>query len=121
MTTILVIEDERDILFALQEILQAHGYAVASACNGIEALDWLKRSGMPDLILLDMKMPVMNGWQFADELRTRWNRNIPLLVMTAAADAAQRAREVHAVGWIGKPFIVSELLEKVRNHVSAPA
>jgi CheY-like chemotaxis protein len=119
--TILVIEDERDILFALREILQAQGYQVASACNGLEALEWLKRSAIPDLILLDMKMPVMNGWQFAEELRRRRSTNIPLIVMTAAADAERRAREVHAVGWIGKPFVVSELLEKIRNHVSAAA
>jgi CheY-like chemotaxis protein len=118
MKSILVVEDEQDILFALKQILLAQGYRVAEAANGRDALEWMEHSEMPDLILLDMKMPVMDGWQFAKEFRRRWDHSCPILVMTAAADAEKRAQEIHASGWIGKPFLFSELIESVRQQLT---
>ena len=102
--TILIVEDQEDILLTLKEYLQIEGYTVVGVANGKEALDFLAREKMPNLILLDMKMPVMNGWQFSKEFLLRYNHCAPIVVLTAADDAGRRAQEVNAAGWLGKPF-----------------
>jgi len=76
----------------------------------------LDTSGMPHLILLDMKMPIMNGWQFAIEYLDKHDHESPIVVMTAAADAEQRANDIHAIGWIAKPFDLDMLLGKVKKY-----
>ncbi len=68
---------------------------------------------MPDLILLDMKMPVMDGASFASELRRRAPRCPPVVVLTAAADPRKQALEIGAARGIGKPFELDELLEAI--------
>ncbi len=120
--TILVVEDDADIVFALATFLETEGYCVRSGVNGLEALDFLSRFGMPDLILLDMKMPVMDGWKFAEVFRATYDRLVPIVVMTAAGDPARRAREIDAEDWLGKPFDISTLLAVVRRleRPSAP-
>lgn len=120
MKTILVLEDEADILQSLSELLQTEGYLVHLARNGKEALEYLRKSPMPDLVLLDMKMPVMNGWDFTKEFYRLYDHRAPLLVMTAAADAEKRANEVHADGFIGKPFNLDELLKKIKTALQSP-
>ena len=67
----------------------------------------------PDLIVLDMKMPVMNGREFADEYRRRQRSPAPIVVVTAADDAQRRAAEVGASGWIAKPFDPDALVDSV--------
>src|SRR5262245_59582395 len=67
--SVLIIEDDPDIREALAEILEDEGYATVLAGNGREALDHLAKSEMPALILLDLMMPIMDGWQFRDEQR----------------------------------------------------
>jgi len=73
----------------------------------------------PDLILLDMKMPVMNGWEFCRALEGRDARP-PIVVLTAAPDPACRAAEVHADGWLGKPFEYADLEAIVRRFAKSP-
>lgn len=114
---ILVIEDDQDILFALSSILQEEGYTVQVAENGLIALELLKAHGLPHLILLDMMMPVMNGWEFGAEFLARYDRQCPIVVMTAAADAKQRALDIHADGWIEKPFDLNELLITLDKYI----
>lgn len=111
--SILVVEDEDDILFSLQTFLEAEGYQVSTAKNGQEALALLTQIPMPSLILLDMKMPVMSGWDFITQWRKQFSHRCPVLVMTAAADAEERAREVDASGWLGKPFSLEEISSKI--------
>jgi len=111
---ILIVEDERDILLSLQEFLELSGYEVKTAGNGEEALNALEGARLPDLILLDMKMPIMNGWQFAEAFYEKYDHRTKILVMTAAADAEKRAQEIHANGWVGKPFSLDELLKKIK-------
>ncbi len=113
--TILVVEDDPDIVFALVTFLEAEDYSIRTSENGLDALALLEKSGMPDLILLDMKMPVMDGWKFAEAFRAIYDRQVPIVVMTAAGDPARRAREIDADGWLGKPFDASALLEVVRR------
>ena len=112
---ILVVEDDQDILEVVRLFLESEGYRVLCAANGFEAMSHLKSSGVPHLILLDMKMPIMNGWQFAIEFLSRHDHMSPIVVMTAAADVEQRAKDISAIGWIGKPFQLDDLLAKVKH------
>lgn len=111
--TILVVEDDDSILFALSTLLEGEGYNVQTAQNGLEALESLKRHHRPHLILLDMIMPIMDGWQFTVEYRKTFQYQSPIVVMTAAADAEQRARDIGAVEWIGKPFALDDFLSVI--------
>jgi DNA-binding response OmpR family regulator len=114
--TILVVEDEQDILFLVKMLLEAEGYTVRTATNGHEGLAAIECS-MPDLVLLDMMMPVMNGWDFAAEFRSRFADAAPIVVMTAAESARQRAAEIGASGWLGKPFEIDDLCQIVNSHL----
>lgn len=114
--TIIAVEDDEDILFTLKIFLESEGYTVLIAENGLIALDLIKKHGIPNVILLDMKMPVMNGWQFASEFIHRHDHKTPIIVMTAAANAEQRAKDVSAVGWVGKPFSLDDLLTKIKKY-----
>lgn len=114
--TILIVEDDREITFTLKLFLEGEGYTVLVGDNGLEALELMKKSDTPDLILLDMKMPVMNGWEFAIEFINRYDHICPIVVMTAAADAQKRAQDVNAIGWVAKPFDLDELLRKIKLH-----
>jgi len=117
---VLVVEDDPDILELLRLVLEGEGYAVTTAENGREGLDAVARA-RPDLILLDMKMPVMDGWAFAREYHARHDGESPIVVVTAADDARKRAREVDAADWVAKPMELDELLAVVARHAGAPA
>jgi CheY-like chemotaxis protein len=109
---VLVVEDDPDLAALEADVLEQCGHEVEVANNGREALDAVERK-KPDLILLDMKMPVMGGREFAEEYRRREPSTAPIVVVTAADDAQRRAAEVGASAWIGKPFDPEALLEKV--------
>jgi CheY-like chemotaxis protein len=112
---VLVIEDDLDLVSLVAMLLQEDGYRVDIACNGREALARLEQE-IPDLILLDMKMPIMNGPEFARELEVRYGQQSPIIVLTAAADAHRSAAEVGADAWLGKPFEPDMLLSTVRRY-----
>jgi two-component system chemotaxis response regulator CheY len=101
------------ILSAVTEILEFEGYAVERATNGAEGLAVIARV-RPALILLDMRMPVLNGWEFAHALNEQ-GLKIPTLVMTAAQDARRWAREIGADGYIAKPFQITDLLDGIES------
>jgi DNA-binding response OmpR family regulator len=115
---ILVVEDDTSILEMLIQILLAEGYPVVGANNGVEGLAQVDRRA-PSLILLDMRMPRMDGWEFAAALRTRGVVS-PVVVMTAADDAKRWADEVGADGYVVKPFEILELLASVEKHRRPP-
>lgn len=114
---ILVVEDDEAILRSVEEILADEGYVVAVASHGKEALELIERTP-PRLILLDMKMPVMDGWAFAAAYHESDGPHAPILVLTAARDSAARAAEIAAAGYIAKPFDLDKLLDLVRRHAS---
>lgn len=113
--TILILEDEPDILETIKIFLELEGFIVSTARNGLEALEFLENINSPDLIILDMKMPLMDGWEFAKAYRDRYGSETPFFVMTAAADAKRRAMDVGAVDWLEKPFDLDDMLEKIAN------
>ena len=113
---VLVVDDDPDILDALSEILEVEGYDVQRARNGREALQRLEQ-GLPDLVLLDLMMPVMDGWEFARSLTPE--ARPPIIVLSADRNVSSKARELGALGWLAKPFELSELLAAVRGAVPA--
>ena len=113
----LVVDDDADIRDFMELGLRDAGYRVLSAHNGSAALDVLS-SDASDLILLDMRMPVMDGWAFARAYRERPLPRAPIVVVSAAVDAARRAAEIGADGYLAKPFDLKELTEAVRRHVA---
>ena len=110
MRSVLVIEDDDDLLQLEACILQGAGYDVTMACDGCEGLDRVAER-MPGLILLDMRMPRMDGHEFARRFRARYGRACPIVVVTADENARLRAHEVGADASFSKPFDVDELLE----------
>ena len=118
---VLVVEDDVDLSTLMEMVLVDAGFAVRRAGDGLEALERVE-AGMPGLILLDMRMPRMNGWEFAREFRRRWAHGAPILVITAAENAKARAAEVGADGWLEKPFDLDDVIEAVSRFVHpAPA
>lgn len=117
--TILVVDDDDAIRTLVSELLADEGYEVLGAPDGKQALEILDRRS-PDLILLDMRMPVMDGWAFSAAYRERTALRAPIIVITAATDARRTAREVEAAGYLGKPFDLDDLLAVVERALAAP-
>lgn len=110
---VLVVDDDPAILTTVSEILELEGYEVETATNGAVALRVVE-SAEPAVVLLDMRMPVLDGWGFARELRQR-NLHPPILVMTAAQSARAWAEEIGADGYLAKPFELDDLLAAVER------
>jgi urea transport system substrate-binding protein len=110
---VLVVEDDPSILSSVADILEFEGYTVETATAGAQGLSVLERV-TPTLILLDMRMPVLNGWDFARIMRER-GISVPILVMTAAQDARRWAQEIGADGYIAKPFHILDLIASVKR------
>ncbi|HEU4782636.1 MAG TPA: response regulator [Ktedonobacterales bacterium] len=113
---ILVVDDDDTIAMTLESFLVEEGYMVMVAHNGKEALQRAEESS-PAVILLDMKMPIMDGWAFASAYRQQSGPHAPIIVMTAAHDSRQRASEIAADGFIPKPFDLDELLAVIRRYI----
>ncbi len=119
--TVLVVEDDRDILDCVSELLSQHGYRVQVATNGREALARLEDPNPPAAILLDLRMPVMNGWEFRAKLQSSPGLDrIPMVVMSGDANVPEKARALDADGYLKKPFDATELLALV-ERVCLPA
>lgn len=114
--TVLVVEDDWNIQSLIVLILEDEGYRVETAANGLQGLNAVERS-LPDLILLDMNMPVMNGWEFAQVFHARFDSQVPIVAVTASTDARQAAEDIGAVDFIGKPFELDTLVRVVRRHM----
>jgi CheY-like chemotaxis protein len=111
--TVLVVDDDTSILDTVSAILTGEGYDVVSAISGQEALEAVARK-QPAVILLDMRMPVMDGWAVARALHAQ-GIDVPIVVMTAAESAKRWADEVGAEGFLSKPFGLDELLAVVER------
>jgi CheY-like chemotaxis protein len=117
--TVLVIDDDEDIREMVRFILEGRGYAVDTAANGREGLEAVAAQ-RPDVILLDMKMPVMDGAAFVAELDRSDGTPPPIVVLSAADDVRKRAGDVGAAGWLAKPFDLEDLTRAVEARSAAP-
>ncbi|HZR07030.1 MAG TPA: response regulator [Myxococcales bacterium] len=116
---VLVVDDDPDILQTLALCLSTEGYGVMMAANGQEALDVLRRE-KPAVILLDLMMPVMDGWQFIHEIDQRGWRKAPILILSADRAVQGHANRLHADAFLAKPFDLEELLGKVSQLTGGP-
>ncbi len=112
---VLVVEDQEDIRDFVAYVLETEGYRVTTAGNGAVALEHVARESV-DVVLLDMRMPVMDGWAFARAYRQRPGPHAPIVVLTAAQDAASRAAQIQADDYLGKPFELDDLLNIVARN-----
>jgi CheY-like chemotaxis protein len=110
---ILVVDDDPTILATVSEVLDMEGFAVMTATNGAEALVAVEQT-VPSLVLLDMRMPVLDGWGFMRAVRER-GLTLTVVAMTAAADARRWGREIGAHGVLAKPFDIDELVRAVQQ------
>ena len=116
---ILVVDDDEMILLMISEVLRFEGFGVVLSKNGKEALERLE-NGRFDLIILDMRMPVMDGWEFMNRLRGGApGTGTSVLIMSAYQQAENIAHEVGATGSIQKPFGIDELLGAVNKTLQA--
>jgi CheY-like chemotaxis protein len=125
MPRILVVEDDPAIRGLVTDLLRDDGYEVDEATNGIEALRAVGE-GCPDLIVLDLMMPIMNGWQFVEEChRAAKCGDVPIVVTSASHDLPRTAERLQSLGVktsLAKPFDVEALLALVERYVPlAPA
>lgn len=117
---ILVVDDSLMILQTTSQLLREEGYGVRTAVHGRDALDQVQQQ-MPAVILLDLMMPVMDGWEFSQCLRALPGGQVPrVLILSAVRGLASEAHELGADGFLGKPYSVPDLLERVEWAVSTP-
>jgi CheY-like chemotaxis protein len=116
---ILVVDDDAAIRSFVAEALRDEGYLVTEAGDGRAALSAVDRD-RPGLILLDMTMPVMDGWQFAAAYRRLPGPHAPIVCVTAAHRAAERAAQIMAEAALPKPFDLDGLLDLVARFVPPP-
>jgi CheY-like chemotaxis protein len=116
--TVLVVEDDDPIRDILLEILNDQGYDAVGAANGRDALDLLRSlEPLPCLVLLDLMMPVMDGAAFREaQVRDPSLAAIPVVVLSAYADAAAQARRMGATGFLKKPVEVKRVVELARTY-----
>lgn len=115
---ILVIEDEADLRETLKEFLEVLGFKVETAANGREGLRQLDETGHPCLILLDLMMPVMNGWEFLEVIKKDQQHvlaSIPVVVVSAAVNVTA-IRQQFGCRAMHKPFDIDQLVTLVREH-----
>jgi two-component system KDP operon response regulator KdpE len=121
MPTILLVDDDTDLLVAIEECLELEGYDVITAVEGQEALEQFYQA-KPDLLVTDIRMPGMDGWELCR--RVREASDIPILVLTAHATEPEevvRGFDLGADDYVRKPFELSEFSARVRALLRRPA
>jgi CheY-like chemotaxis protein len=118
---ILTIDDDIDMLDAISHTLESHGYKMLTACNGNEALKLLESLNddqLPDLILLDYNMPVLNGYEFnLARLEIPRLANIPLVLLTARGDLSPLMDNIEAEAYVNKPIREESILQLANNFI----
>jgi len=119
MATVLLVEDDAALRSSLSELVEAEGDVALSAANGFEAVDLLRHEATPSHILLDLMMPVMNGWAF---LKYRNEHpvlsHVPVVVTTAWNEAPGEAEVIGVEGYLRKPLVPRDVVEAVRKYCS---
>jgi CheY-like chemotaxis protein len=117
---VLVVEDEDTIGEVVSDVLRLEGYEVRRARNGREALEIL-RGWLPEMIVLDLMMPVMDGWAFRAAQRQLDGdaAHVPVIVLSGAREARARAAELGAVEALSKPFDLDHVVDAVRRSIES--
>jgi CheY-like chemotaxis protein len=116
---LLVVDDDHDILLALQDALEMEGYHVAVAHDGREALEQLKGGLRPELILLDLMMPDVSGWAFCAEHSSDAElASIPVVVVSGQGVSSRDVARLGAAGYLRKPVDLDDLLHTVERFAS---
>ncbi len=115
--SVLIVDDDAAIREVLSEVLSDEGYAVDTAANGSEALVYLQAAPRPGLILLDLMMPVMNGWEFraAQQLDPELAA-IPVITISANAELVRGVPQLEVAQHLRKPIDLDDLLMAVQRH-----
>lgn len=114
---ILVVEDDTSIRELLVELLESEGYTVSSAINGLEGLKLLQQKSRPDLILIDLMMPVMDGYTFrTEQLKNPLWAQIPTVVMSAEANAKEKMKNFNITAFLSKPVELDTILKTVSRY-----
>lgn len=117
--TVLIVDDDADIRAVLSEFLEGEGYAVATAAHGAEALYYLRTQAPPTLVLLDLMMPTMDGFQFREEQRRDASiASIPVVVMTASGAFEPGVFKVEHI--VAKPIELDKLLDALNEAGRRP-
>ena len=112
---VLIVEDDIELREMMAQLLTLEGFQASTVANGREALDYLGRGDRPDVILLDLMMPVMDGWEFRRQQQSDPSvANVPVIVLSALD--YRRAAEVDAVAFLKKPLDFDRLLQLVRQY-----
>src|SRR5580704_10126282 len=120
MTVVMLVEDDEAARESLTELLEETGYSVLQADNGSAAWQLLEEvKGRCDIIVLDLMMPTMNGWDFRRKQRgdSRF-AGIPVLLMSSGAHIASVSAELEAADYMSKPVEIADLREKLRKHAT---
>ena len=113
---VLVVDDEPYLCELVCDVLEAEGHKTRTAQNGLEALKQI-RQRKPDLILLDLMMPVMDGWEFLEEMRANPDSaDIPVVLITAVYDVKRTQQQTGAKAVLTKPFDIDQLTEVVQRY-----
>ena len=121
MASILIIDDESTICYALSRHLKGRGHRVRTAEDGALALAQIADEPLPDVFLIDMCMPGLDGRSFKRALDERFPGHGPVIVMTGAVDAEARARAIGAAGWLEKPFSLEDVSATIQRVLATPA
>ena len=117
---VLVVDDEGPIRDVVADVLGDEGYDVSLAVDGLEALTSCRES-CPDLILLDLNMPGVDGRAFLVAYRLEKGRHAPVVIFSAVQSAYRIAKEIKADGFLKKPFVIADLAAMVRSHLAPVA
>jgi CheY-like chemotaxis protein len=118
--TVLVVDDDPNLVRLMSKFLTLEGFAPVPAANGQEALNYLRGGGGANVILLDLRMPIMDGWTFRREQRADPQlANIPVVVMSGVE--SEHMNELHAAAAFNKPVSFTEVVGVVRRLCESPS
>ena len=117
---VLVVDDDDELAEVVRQALRDGGYSVATVRHGAAALE-LMRHISPDLILLDLTMPIMDGWSFVAQYRRIARSEARIVLLTANSQAPEIAETLNADGYVTKPFNVADLLSVVQRQLPLPS
>ena len=114
---ILIVEDDISIRELLEELLRSEAYDVVTASHGVEALEILRNQQLPHLILMDLMMPVLDGYGLRKELimNSNWS-SIPVVAMSAEANAAEKIRQFEVQAFLSKPVDIDTILQTIEKY-----